>query len=74
MRVTNARNKPMPDGWRDASEKLLKEGFSVNHIARKIGIRNGNPIQTWLKTQRTDLLSIARENGKRAQSGTTRIK
>ncbi len=74
MRVTNERNKPMPDGWRDASEQLLKEGFSVNRIARKIGIRNGNPIQTWLKTQRTDLLPMARENGKRAQSDRTRMK
>ena len=76
MKVVNYRdrNLNLPEGWRDSSEQLLKQGFSVNQTARKLGIRNGNTIQRWLKTQRTDLLSLARENGRLAKSSTTRVK
>jgi len=69
MRVVNERYQQMPQGWRDASEQLLKQGFSVNQTARKLGIRNGTAINNWLKKQRVDLLPLARENGKKAQSG-----
>jgi transposase-like protein len=64
----------MPDRWRDQAEQLLGLGLSVNQIARRLGIRNGNPIQNWIKTQRTDLLAIARENGRLAKSTITRVR
>lgn len=68
MRVCSGKHYTPREEWEPKAERLLLAGFSVNEIARKVGLTNSNPIRNWLHGERPELLSIARDNGKQRQA------
>lgn len=67
-RVCSGRHYTPKEQWTLTAERWLLAGYSVNQVARKVGLTNGNGIQEWIRTDRLDLLPIALENGLRAKA------